>query len=308
MVGPDRIVAAYNELLTIRGDATYHDFLVLFIQRVFGEDWWQCELSKAPEEQHLVVKWHQNSELYLLARSTGEKKVHEAIMSAEGGHLLRLAFNLHQIRHLGILLPSLVKRLKNKLQFQGALYETAVAGAFARAGFSLTLEPEGKGPEKRCEFVAKHRSSAKRYSVEAKSRHRPGVLGRPEGDTKRAEPYVQTLVRKALLKTADHDRIVCVDINYPAFEMNAHVQWGKTIREQVDQMSIDDLPPAILVFTNSPFHYLDPDAPVRGDIVMTMGLREPRFEPQDRHKVDGEFPGLIAAMNHFTTPVPGDWS
>jgi len=209
---------------------------------------------------------------------------------------------------MGLLLPSMVKRLANPEQFQGALYETAVAGAFARAGFEIVLEDESKGIEKKCEFVATHKATGRHYSVEAKSRHRPGILGHGGiPNAKGEEPRVERLIEKALEKVAEHDRIICIDINHPETGVSPGVEWGKVVQKQVDSLQDRGAGPAVLVFTNAPFHYLPQGEPARGEISMTMGLNEPRFQPQDFLSTDRGFPGLVAAMAHFRTPVPGNW-
>jgi hypothetical protein len=67
--------------------------------------------------------------------------------------------------------------LKDINQFQGARYEIYVTASFVRAGFEVELENETERTTSHCEFTATHRTGAK-YSVEAKSRHRQGILGR----------------------------------------------------------------------------------------------------------------------------------
>jgi hypothetical protein len=303
-----RIVAAYNELLTIRSDATYHDFLTLYLKRVFGEEWWKNEETKATEKRHILLDWSQACERMVLENSTGERMIHEAPMPAEAGLLLRLAFDLHQIRHLGLLLPSLVHRLKVIDQFQGARYEAAVSAAFARANFLIELEPEGKGSQKRCEFVATHVPTKRKYSVEAKSRHLPGVLGQSAYERSgREEPFVEALIRNALDKTAEHERIICIDINHSHSSESIIPEWGATLRKQVNQMEGKGHGPAVLIFTNAPFHFLEPGSPARGQKSMVMGLLEPRFQPQDLNSTRQNFPGIVDAANTFHLPIPGNW-
>jgi len=308
LIGGHRVVAAYNELLTIRADATYHDFLGEYVLRILGEDWWRLEAQKSADDRHVLVNWHISTQKWMLDNSRGEGVVREAPMPPATGHLMRVAFNMHQIRHLGLLLGSLIKRIKNPQQFQGARYELAISAAFARANFRIELEPEGKGPQKRCEFVATHIPSKRQYSVEAKSRHRPGVLGRPPGGrSSKVEPHVATLIRKALAKAADHDRIICVDVNHPQKESELPPSWGTTIRRQVNDLESEEYGPAILIFTNAPFHYLPPGEPARGELAVVMGLKEPRFQPQDSQSVLRQFPGILDAANAFSTPVPSTW-
>jgi len=45
------------------------------------------------------------------------------------------------------------------------------------------------------------------------------VLGYPEADepATKPEPQVSRLIRKALEKVAAHDRVICIDVNFPEF-------------------------------------------------------------------------------------------
>ena len=305
-----RIVASYNELLTIESDATYHEFLEQYVQRVFDNQWWKQEAAKGDAERHIVVTWHLATQEYFAQNRKGTGQLVQAPMPGETAHLLRLAFNLHQIKHLGLLQTSLLKRLKTKDQFQGGLYEVEVCASFVRGGFSIAHEPEGKGPHRLCEFVATHTATGKSYSIEAKSRHIPGVLGHPADakTSRRDEPNVSGLIRNALGKEAAHDRIICVDVNFPQLDgTDASSTWGRVIREQVNVLETAGLGPAMLICTNSPFHYLQRGQAARGQAFMMMGLGEPRFQPQDKDAVEQDFPGTIAALAGFSKHVPGTW-
>ncbi|MFD1766865.1 hypothetical protein ACFSAG_08425 [Sphingorhabdus buctiana] len=303
-----RLVAAYNELLSIRPDATYHDFLMLYLQRIFGAEWWHEETNKTEDKRHAIVSWYIACERMMLEQSKGEAVVHKRPMPTEAANLLRLAFDLHQIRHLGLLLPSMVKRLKVIQQFQGARYEVAVAAAFARANFNIELEPEGKGPEKRCEFSATHIPTNHRYSVEAKSRHLPGVLGQPIATpTVKEEPFVESLVRKALDKHAEHQRIICIDVNRPHRNDDLIPEWTSYLRNQINMMEKKNYGSALIIFTNSPFHFFEPGAPARGQKTVIMGLAEPKFQPDNLSEVQKSFPGIVEIANLFHLPVPSVW-
>lgn len=307
LVWDKRVVAAYNKLFKIHAQATYHDFLGQYVSHVFGDEWWSTESSKPAGERHPVVEWYQATAKFILALPEHDQPLSEFIMPAEAGHFFRLAFNLHQIEHQGLLLDRMVKRLKYSREFQGARYEVAVAAAFARANFRIELEPEGKGPAKRCEFVATHIPTGKRYAVEAKSRHLPGVLGQPKAKrSNRQEPHVETLVRKALRKEADHERVICVDVNHPQPEMGFPPAWTATVTQQIKHMEDSRLGPALVVFTNAPFHYLPEGAPAQGETALVMGLNEPRFREEVMRQAR-EFPGIHDLVFHFGTPIPSRW-
>jgi hypothetical protein len=304
-----RVVASHNELLRgLSPNATYHDFLPLYLEQVFGKDWWGTELAKPADSRHELISWNVAAAEYRALRTTSKVGLNEAPMSAESAHLLRLAYNLHQIRHQGMLQESLIKRLKVPLQFQGACHEVDVTGAFVRGGFDVALEPEGKSSEKVCEFVATHRATNKAYSVEAKSRHVPGVRGYPEAREPgtKPEPQVSRLIRKALEKVAAHDRVICIDVNFPEL-LTDELTWRPIVRGQVDDLEAEGCGPALLLFSNYPFHYLEPGSKAQGHGFMLTGLSEPRFRPDDITSHTTKFPGLYDVMMSFQKPVPGQW-
>jgi len=95
------------------------------------------------------------------------------------------------------------------------LYELAVAAIMVRAGYNVTWQ-DGLSGSPRTEFVAKRHDVV--IEVEAKSRHRPGVLGRPgqriDADVPLAD--IRTLLRDALGKDPrGHPYLIFVDLNSP---------------------------------------------------------------------------------------------
>ncbi len=114
---------------------------------------------------------HQKGEVFS-ARPTGETQ-----------ELIALAHDIYRLQLVKKLPAKLMKRLRSRDGFQGARYEIAVASAFARCGFDIEWL---KDPAtKHCEFVATHKTTREPIAVEAKSRHRKGVLheiGAPVSD------------------------------------------------------------------------------------------------------------------------------
>ena len=77
----------------------------------------------------------------------------------------------------GLMTPVLLHRLSHPDQFQGARLELMLIGASARGQFALEFEDETEGSKRHAEFSMT--IDAVKYSIEAKSRHRAGYLGRP---------------------------------------------------------------------------------------------------------------------------------
>jgi hypothetical protein len=129
-----------------------------------------------------------------------------------------LVYDLYWLQLKHKLPKFLVQRLRNLETFQGARYEVLVAATFARAGFDIELLDEGIKDEKHCEFIATHKNTRNAIYVEAKSRHRRGVLHQagtfdPSTDVK---GDVFGLYADAI-KQAPHGHpfLIFIDVNVP---------------------------------------------------------------------------------------------
>ncbi len=112
-----------------------------------------------------------------------------------------------------------MRRLQHKDQFQGARHEAFVAATCIRAGYDIDYEDESDGTTRHVEFTATHRATGQKVSVEAKSRHRPGVLGR-EGTSVGSELVdagIQRLIADALRKPASEPLVIFLDLNLPPY-------------------------------------------------------------------------------------------
>lgn len=304
-----RAVASYSTLLRLPETATYHDFLGLYIKHAIGEGWWLAEVGMPDDQAHQLIRWQRKVTQFQVLHTRGE-----GLQSAPGtgviGHYYRLAFDLHTLHHQGLVQNRLIQRLKNKGNFQGARYEVAVCAAFVRAGFEISLVDEDNSPHRVCELVATHKRSSECYAVEAKSRHISGVLGHPKSGTRRSEkePRVKSLIKDALKKVVEYPRVICIDVNYPQpAGKDAPSTWGRVVRRQVNALEALGRGPAMLVFTNSPLHYLKDDEPARETVALIMGLNERAFNPQDIGSLERDFPGLIRAANAFGISIPSQW-
>lgn len=110
----------------------------------------------------------------------------------------------------------------------------AVAAVFVRASYEIRwlTETDRKLPE----FIASHPSSKVEIAVEAKCRHRPGVLGRdgdlPDVDDLRVD--VDGLMKRALEKETDgRPYIVCLDLNLPPEQGEDIEAWSAELQRKV---------------------------------------------------------------------------
>jgi hypothetical protein len=117
----------------------------------------------------------------------------------------------------------LIERLRSRDQYQGARYELAIAAIFARLDCEIRWldSDETLHRTKHVEFEAEHRPTGQTFAVEAKSRHRAGVLNQP-GEIDPDDPLrsdarmVRRLFTKAVDKAPENDPyFIFIDINAP---------------------------------------------------------------------------------------------
>jgi hypothetical protein len=126
-------------------------------------------------------------------------------------YLLSLAWDVATLIHAGEPPAELIDRLRDRDNYQGARYELAIAAIFARLDCSirwLDADPALR-MVKHVEFEATHRPTGQTFAVEAKSRHRAGVINHPgtpdPDDPLRADSRaVRRLFLNAVEKAPDH--------------------------------------------------------------------------------------------------------
>jgi hypothetical protein len=157
----------------------------------------------------------------------------------------------------------LIEKLKNKNGFQGARYEIAMAASLVRAGCDVNwINPKNAiSGLKTCELIATHRLTGISFAVEAKSKHRNGVLNE-KGifDTKAEHTGVSHLLREALQKNPQNlPLVIFIDLNLPFyshdnFKTNSLLQIEEAVNKRRRLLSAKENL-ALIVFTNFPFHY-----------------------------------------------------
>jgi hypothetical protein len=280
-----RVVAVKNMIHHSPNWKTFHDFLFDYIKTTLGGEWGNAELAKPYEERHPILQWYHALCLVQQEAEFGDGKVRSAPITGAVAAYLGLAYNLYLLAHNAEAQARLIARLKNLRQFHGAYYETFVAAAFIKAGFTIELEDEEDGSTSHCEFTAIH-PSGRRYSVEAKARHLGGVLGVPEGNGAAIDGKLKIghQLYAALAKRANHTRVIFIDINVPDDVTGAEeVSWLtgalETIRSKEPTMTIEGEPaPAAYVFvTNLPYHHA-PDSRDLRVAVLAEGFKLPDFK------------------------------
>jgi len=206
-----RIVAVGSRLHYSKAWKTVPDFLNYYIKMTLGEEWGGAEISKQLKERHPIMQWYEGLCQVQKSHKQGEGELFSTPLTGAISAYARLSYNLYLIAHnVRDIQTRLIQRLKDKANFQGALYETQVAAELIKAGFELEFENEEDGSTTHCEFTATFTRTGRRFSVEAKSRDivQAGVTKR----TLRVGKHLQA----ALEKKAKYERLVFININRPA--------------------------------------------------------------------------------------------
>ena len=184
--GPESIRADYrgyrvrvleNTVLFRPQSETFHEFLVFILKQTLGKEWYECEVRKPLEERHIAVRWifawHDLAKKYA-PENHQSGQVFEGPASGEAMAVMSLADDIYRLRLIRELPADLVKRLRSWDGFQGARYEIGIAATFVRGGFTMKWLFEKS--RKHNEFEARHKHTGETMVVEAKSRHRSGIL------------------------------------------------------------------------------------------------------------------------------------
>jgi hypothetical protein len=276
-----QFVAVKNRLTYSKNWKTFHDFLGDYLKDAIGAQWGNAELQKPFDQRHPILVWYHKlcEQQRLFIKEPG--KVSSASMTGATAAYMHLAYDLYSLDHNAELQAKLIERLHNRENFSGARYEVQVAATLVRAGFTLEFENEDDRSTSHCEFTATSTRTGKQFSVEAK-RTESGRVVRP-------------LVR-ALKKSANHTRIVFIDLNRPdpstGEEVPAYVKTAFDLLrrfEAVDPQAIR-LPPAYVFFTNAPWeHHLDDLEPRQLALGDSFHI--------DEFKLDHGYSSLRAAIN-----------
>jgi hypothetical protein len=199
---------------------TFHEFMIHVLKWTLGEHWHREQLATPLEKRHVIHQWLKaSSDLWRKFKDDPSHKNGEQFWiepTGEAQALLVLAHDVTHLVHTNALPNDLIHRLKSHDGFQGARYEIAVAATFVRAGCRVKFIEEKV--QKHCEFVAEDAATGAIVGVEAKSRHRPGVLhmaGVPD-ELAAVRGDVEGLINRALDQApADLAFMIFVDLNTP---------------------------------------------------------------------------------------------
>lgn len=286
-----KFVAVGSDLLYSKQWRTFPDFLDDYIKRVLTPAWGKAEIAKPFDERHVIMKWYDGMCHYQQKQQRGPDGLYGAVPNGPWRAYMLLAYDLYALQHHSNLQAAVVKRLKRPDQFQGARHELFAAATCIRAGYEIEYEDETDGSRRHPELIAIHRATGQKIAVEAKSRHRPGVLGHP-GQPQSVETLragVERLLKDALAKPVLHPYVIFFDLNLPPFAGHAfHAPWFEEVGDSVakigDAHGGND-PFNLIVFSNQPDHYLDTEIPSPGGTILSVVGRNPRIAATNQEAI-----------------------
>ena len=185
---------------------------------------------------------------------------------------MAFAYDLYTVEDNGRLDDLLLRRVKNIDQFQGARHELFAEATCLRAGYAIEREDERDRTRRHAEFTALHRATGQKVSVEAKSKHRPGILGRPgtPPTLEKLSLRFGELINDALRKNPAHPLVVFIDTNVPTRAADRLYGFQSlyppvpsrimtALQERIRREHGGVAPYALLIFTNHPHHYAAPE-------------------------------------------------
>ena len=246
---------------------TFHEFIIDILMLKLGREWWEEQIKL--KDPHFIIKCFLKFYEWQKKNTTELNRVNERMWGAKPNGwskiLLSLAFDVCSLVHTHNLPEKLWQRLKNRNEYQGARYEITVAAIFARLGCEIKfLDEKEKLTIKHCEFIATHKQTGISVAVEAKSRHRKGVIhtiGIYE-ENKSLRGDVHNLLKRALQQNpGDKPYLIFIDINSPLTPKVAinNKQWFKDINSIIGRHEIASVrnpdPYNGIFFTNFSPHY-----------------------------------------------------
>jgi hypothetical protein len=229
---------------------------------IFGDSYLIEQDVKPFNERHPAIQW---MHAYVEHR---EKRIQEGILETEveqtgaGAAWFRFAYDLYTIRDNARLGAQLRERLLVDGNFQAARHELRVAAMGVTAGFNIQFEDESDNTSSHPEFVATDLQTGFKIAVEAKSRHRRGVLGFQRGleNPPGFKVNIRDIVIESYEKKTALPLYVFVDVNLPPAADDRLMEWLAEIHDTMSDLQAegyaDSCPANVTFFCNDPSHYL----------------------------------------------------
>jgi hypothetical protein len=216
--GKYRFRTLWNQLHYRPPNETFHEFIIHILKLTLGKKWHDTQLALPFESRHVVMKWlRYMGELINRGGASHENNTMSVHQTGYVAALLQLAYDCFCLQQIRKLPRHLKQRLRDINNYQGARYEIAVAAIMARAGFDIEFLDKLEKSQKHCEFIAAHKDENIKVGVEAKSRHRKGIINQPgEPSTSNFKLGLVGLFNEAKTrKPAGMPFIMFFDVNLP---------------------------------------------------------------------------------------------
>jgi len=285
---------------------TDHEFLIACLGSFFGENWYQDELKKEYNAQHVVARWHQDWLKYRKQLIEKTKGPGSALPTGSTWSLLTLAYDVYCLKHTSNLHSDFVNRLKRYNDFQGAMYEVRTAAIFARLDYKII--PIDLKSEKHCEYFVQREN---KIAVEVKSRARPESLNMPGSLEDVSE--IKTGIHRKLNEGLQHNVhrtpfILFIDINMPVTQTQLFVppeykKWWKDMFTAVNSLPVGtkEKPDRFnaLFVTNYSYHYQKDNLVDTGKFNAESGAVIPEYcEETLDHKIVFQINDAVSQYGH----------
>lgn len=193
---------------------SFYDFQLNHLLWLLGKDWFETEMVKPFPERHVIMRWRdsRNQQLRKYQDPNDPDALVRAPVTGEMRALQVLADDLYQLAHAIEPPRTILARLRDMRQFQGARYEILAASLFARCGFKIDFIEDAT--KRNPEFIAE--KGRERIAVEAKSRHRAGVLNERGAFREDARAEIRRLYESAAGQNpGDLPFLIFIDVNLP---------------------------------------------------------------------------------------------
>ncbi len=256
-------IAVGSELHYSKKWKTFPDFLLSYMPKRLGGDWGNAEIKKPFDQRHQIMKWYDAMCRFQQKQTLDSDGIYKAVPNGAMSAYTLLAYDLYVLKDNLFLQDDIIRRLKISDQFQGARHELFATATCIRAGYSIEFEDEKDGTKKHTEFIATHKHTGQKIAVEAKSKHRPGVLGFP-GDKESEQTIklgVTSLINDAIAKNPKIPLVIFVDTNLPpavAKKVHGIQQPSEEFKLTLDRVKNDPSGKDLfnlIVFTNHPHAY-----------------------------------------------------
>ena len=263
----EQLVAVRNEIFKVPEKSTFTNFLFNHGLHRLGDAWLEAQNRHPLTEQHPLFILHGQAMEFV---NQQPRKPEGHVCVVPNGPLSfceRFYYDLYIVDDNNMLDADLLHRLRNREKFQGAMHELFVEATCLRAGFRIIREVHAGPKPRNVEFIAVHNATQQHIAVEAKSRHRDGVLGIPGERDDHADTRFGKLINNAASKDPNNPLAIFVDTNLPIGEAEDFyrpvsldpVLLSEQISSVAERVRLPDGrdPYNLLVFTNHPQHYAE---------------------------------------------------